>query len=116
MSISKAELATINDIINSELPTKPLSTLTIGRMYIIQAMSIENTQYGKAILVTLEDESEKVTFKTWLPKRITNQLTENQVCGINSFPKKYSLTYMGRSPAALPGTRTRALVCFNFIE
>lgn len=119
MSISKAEIIAINDIINREmqvLPIKSLSSLTVGRVYVIEAMSLKKTKFGKAILVTLEDEAEKVTFNTWLPKRITDQFNEDQINGIHSSPKKYSMTYMGQSPVTSPGSRTHALVFFNLIE
>lgn len=119
MSISKAELTAINNTINAEmeiLPTKTLSTLTIGRTYVIEAMSIKKTKFGKAILVTLDDKIEKVKFKTWLPKRIADQFQEDQVCVIHSSPNKYSMMYMGQSIATLPGSRTRSLVVFNLME
>lgn len=84
MSIYKNELTSINDTINREIevvPIKTLTSFTFDRAYVNEAMSIK--KFGKAILVTLEAKTKKVTFKTWLSKRITDQFKVYPVSGIH---------------------------------
>lgn len=36
-------------------------------------MTIKNMRFGKAPLVTVENRTEKMRYKTWLPKRAIDQ-------------------------------------------
>ena len=117
MAVSKKDLENINEIINSEVKifeTKSISTLIVGRSYVIESMCISTTRFGKAIMVLLFDDIAKETFKSWLPKRVVEQFKEDIVTGINSSPGKYSLTYLGQTP--LPGSKSRSMISFNLIE
>lgn len=45
-----------NYIINSGMETRVLSTLNVGKISIIQSMFVQETAFGEALLLTLEDE------------------------------------------------------------
>lgn len=64
MFISKVDLATINSNRENEiLLTRTLSTLSVGRAYVLEEMSIKNPRFGIALLVTLEDETAKCVYQ-----------------------------------------------------
>lgn len=109
-------LAELNKIINQDMEIiqqRAISSLILNKAYIIKNLVIVNTRFGKSALVTLFDESENSSFKSFLPKRITEHLTENIIKEINSSDTKYTLTYLGQSPPFYSGARTRSLLKFD---
>ncbi|MVN24209.1 hypothetical protein GO639_03340 [Staphylococcus aureus] len=119
MSVSKVDLNKINNLIVQEveiLEQKALSSLPIDEVYIIKNMSTYSTRFGKSILLTLQDVSNDKLFKTWLPKRISLQFSDDDISCINSSGGKYTMVYLGQSQQSFAGMKTRSLVKFNMIE
>ena len=79
---SKDILLEINSMINKEyeiLEQKKFTTLTVRMSYQIKNINFLTTRFGKAILATLHDSVNDATFKTFLPKRVAETLTEHTV-------------------------------------
>jgi hypothetical protein len=119
MSISRETLDEINKVVSKDvefIERRKISNLDMGKVYIIKKMVSLVTRFGKTILVTLLDESENITFNTFLPKRVAETLTENLVDVMNGSDGKYTLTYLGQSKQVFAGNNTRALVSFGCVE
>lgn len=119
MSISQQTLADINNMINKDvefIERRKLSALTVGEPYMLKKISLITTRYGKSIVVTLYDRTHDVTFETFLPKRVTETLSEDIVESMGKLSDKYTLTYLGQSPHVYSGGNTRALINFGFVE
>jgi hypothetical protein len=104
-SSNKDVVSKINSMINKEyafLEQRKFTTLTVGMNYIIKNINFLNTRFGKAIVATLYDQDDvnSVIFKTFLPKRVAETVTENFIELINNQDGKFTLTYLGQSPRA----------------
>ncbi|KAJ8974987.1 hypothetical protein NQ317_003176 [Molorchus minor] len=78
-------------------------------------MLLLDTRYGKAILVHLFDESANITFKSFLPKRVTEHLKADLMDKINLPEAKYTLTYLGQSQSSFGG-KEKSLLKFDLKE
>lgn len=117
MSISKNTFEQINKKLEEiELvERKSISSLTVGKIYIIKNMVSMTTRFGKTILATLHDKTSNLTFQSFLPKRVVQTFTDDLVQLINKFDDKYYLCYLGQS-SVLAGGNTRALLNFGVLE
>jgi hypothetical protein len=119
-AISRQRLIEINNMINKDvelIERKKFSNLIVGRMYIIKKIVFMTTRFGPAIVVTLFDSLDNVTFQTFLPKRVVETLSEDMVKTMNSSPDdKYTLTYLGQSTTVYSGGKTKALLNFGILE
>lgn len=119
MAVSKINLTSINNNIvqNDEiLEKRSISSLTLFKAYIIKKLLMLNTRFGKTVSATLFDASVNTTFKSFLPKRVTDQLTEDIINEINVSNGKYTLTYTGQSLPIYAGAKTRSLIKFDIME
>lgn len=119
MAVSNITLAKLNDIINQDmeiLEKKAISSLIVNKPYIIKQLLMLSTRFGKAILVTLFDENANTTFKSFLPKRVTEYLNEETINKMNLSDSRYALTYLGQSSPMFPGAKTRSLIKFELID
>lgn len=117
--MSQVDLEKINAVINKPIEVfeqRVISTLPIAKPFPISNMLVRTTRFGRSILLTLYNESENEFFKSWLPKYIADQFSDNDVNSINHSSGKYTLTYIGQGGPVSAGTRTRTLVKFDFIE
>lgn len=62
-----------------------LSTLNVGKTYVLANMSNKNRNFGNSLLCSSEDEIVKVKFTTQLPKQTADHYQE-QVSTILSSP------------------------------
>lgn len=109
-------LADINNNINKlsePILRKPLTSLDVGKAYVIKHISCINTRFGKSIVVELLDGSESHT--TYLPKRTVDIFNEDVLKEINKSDGKYTLTYLGQSDALYAGGCKRSLLKFDFL-
>lgn len=117
MDVSKSELYELNEMINRNvcLEQKSISSLVINKGYLIKKMFVLDTRYGKAILAHLFDDGENKTFKSFLPKRVTDHLKIDLINKMNSSDAKYTLTYMGQS---IPNSCGKAgsLIKFDIVQ
>lgn len=119
MSISKAELEVLNDAINKEeeiYDQVSISSLLINHAYLMKNISICNTKYGKAVLVVIFDDINNITVKSWLPKKVSDHLTENIVKQLGSSDSQYTITYLGQSIPLFHNAKTHSLISFDVIE
>nr|XP_023030441.1 uncharacterized protein LOC111518269 [Leptinotarsa decemlineata] len=87
MPVSKVYLQKINVNIQEVevLEQRVLSSLPINEAYVIRNMTLFSTRFGKSILLTLEDvRNNNKLFKTWLPKQISMQFSDDDITCINS--------------------------------
>ena len=111
-------LLTLNDRINENveiLEQKSISALILNKVYVIKKMLVLNTRFGKSILVHLFDENTNTTFKSFLPKRITELLNAFFIEEINSSDGKYALIYLGQSSPMYVGAKPRSLIKFELV-
>ena len=115
MSISKQTLTEINDLISKDefVERRKVSTLIVGRIYVIKKINCMATRFGKSIVVTLYDPTENATFESFLPKRVVETLTDDTVEKMNKASGQYSLTYLGQSSNVVAGGNSRALLNFG---
>lgn len=116
---SNITLSQLNSIINQDveiLEQKPVSSLSINQAYIIKNISVLKTKFGRALLVTLFDESANTTFRSFLPKRVTEHLQDDLVDKINLSGSKYTVTYLGQSLPVFKGAKSKSLLKFDIIE
>jgi hypothetical protein len=117
---SKNILLQINGMINKEyeiLEQKKFTTLTVGMSYPIKNIKFLPTRFGKAIVATLYDSVNNVTFKTFLPKRVVETLTEYHIDAMNNSDGKYTVIYLGQSPNQIGGVdKSKALLNFGYLE
>jgi hypothetical protein len=120
MSISKSDLEALNSDINRETPIyeqKPLNSLIIGKPYIIHSISSVNTRYGKCIVTILaEDDKGGSLFRCWLPKRLTEKMSDEVIERMNKSDVKYSLTYLGPSSVKSQNVKPKSLLNFGMLE
>lgn len=112
-------LAIINENINSNhdvFECKSLTSLIINKPYIIKKMCVLNSRYGRCILTILLDSNLNNTFKTFLPERVLETLTDNIIATINASQGKYTLTYEGQSIPLATGRRPKSLIKFDTIK
>ena len=112
------DLLTLNKLINEStevLEQKSISSLISNKVYVIKKMVVLNTRFGKSILVNLFDESTNTTFKSFLPKRITELLNAFFIEEINSSDGKYGLIYLGQSSPIYIGSKPRSLIKFELV-
>ena len=76
-------------------------------------MSVINTRFGKSIVVNLLEESTIATFKSFLPKRVVDLISEDIISKINSSNGKYTLTYLGLRPPMYVGAKPGVMVRFG---
>ena len=75
----------------------PIDTLEVGRRYLVTHAQRQKTQYGPAILVTLQiDPTNNVG--VFLPKRFTDVFRHSDIELINNSTRAYHLVYHGRYP------------------
>lgn len=113
MAISELDLLALNAMINEStdvLEQKPISSLIINKAYIIKKMSMINTRFGKSIIVNLFEESTITTFKSFLPKRVVEHISEDLIEKINLSGGKYTLTYLGQRPPMYVGAKSSAMI------
>lgn len=111
-------LLTLNERINENieiLEQKSISSLILNKAYVIKKMLVFNTRFGKTILVNLFDEITNTTFKSFLPKRITELLNAFFIEEINSSDGKYALIYLGQSSPMYVGAKPRTLIKFELV-
>jgi hypothetical protein len=117
--MSRSDLELLNLSINKENPVmeqKLLSTSIIDKPYLLVNISSINTKYGKCILTTLaEDSNGDVLFKCWLPKRVTNSISDELIEKMNKSDSKYSLTYLGKSVMKNSNIQSRSLLKFDIL-
>lgn len=116
MAISEIDLLALNELINQDsqvLEHKPISSLTINKSYIIKKMLPVNTRFGKSIVMHLFEESTITTFKSFLPKRVVDNLSEDIIDQINSSNGKYTFTYLGQRVPAYVGAMPSSIVRFD---
>ncbi|VEN54040.1 unnamed protein product [Callosobruchus maculatus] len=119
MSVSASELHEINNKINCELDNKilfrTLSSLTVNKAHTIKNLSPVKSKFGECLVATLlEDNANE--FKVWLPKRVSAHMSEAVIEEINESQNKYLLTYIGQSSPKTPGTRSKCLMKFDYIQ
>ena len=115
MSISKQTLTEINDLISKDefFERRKISTLTVGKIYVIKKINSVATRFGNSIVVTLHDATDNATFETFLPKRVVETLSEDTIETMNKASGQYSLTYLGQSSNVIAGGNSRALLNFG---
>ena len=119
MSIVKEILDKINLVLTKDvefIEMRKISTLDVGKIYLIQGIKILNTRFGRAILVILYDEGNNLTFQSFLPKRVSDTLTDDTVKIINEAGGKYTLTDLGQGTKVFSGNVTKILLNFGYIE
>lgn len=118
MEISLSTLSELNNLINREMESveqRRLSSVTVDKPYVIKKLTVVNSRFGKVILAHLFDDSSNTTFKSYLPKRVTEYLDVGIMDKINSSDLKYTLTYLGQDQPSFVGGKSRALVKFGLI-
>jgi hypothetical protein len=120
MSISKTDLEKINRVVGSDVEVKmfdqkKISELTVGEAYIIEKIHSFNTRFGKAVIVRLYDKSANNIFESFLPKRVAETLSDEDMSCINQSMGKYTLTYLGQGSRVFYG-HTRSLLKFSCLE
>lgn len=111
-------LLTLNERIIEDtevLEQKPISSLTLNKVYVIKKMLMLNTRFGKSVLVNLLDEGTNTTFKSFLPKRVAELLNVSLIEEINASDGKYALIYLGQSSPMYVGAKSRSLIKFEVI-
>jgi len=117
MTASNDIVVEINNMLNKDfnyLERKKISSLKINEAYLIRKLVPMVTRFGKTILATLYDKTDDVVFETFLPKRIAEIITENNINIMNS-SHKYTLTYLGQSSHSYAG-HTKSLLNFGCLE
>lgn len=118
MEVAQINILELNDKVNQieeNLDRKAFCSLSKNKAYIIKKLSLLNTIFGKCILAILYDEAEKCTFKTFLPKRVTEYINSDSIHQINSSAVTYTLTYLGQSTSSIAGVKSRALLKFGLL-
>ena len=77
----------------------PLHTLEQNRHYPVLFACRLNTQYGSAVLLTLQT-GENVNVKIYLPKRYADLIEDDHIEEINTGRKNYKLLYLGKAGSA----------------
>lgn len=120
MSIPQQSLTEINNMINKDnvFPeTRRLVTLKVGQAYMIKKLVYLATRYGKKLVATLCASADDAIFQTFLPNRVSEALTAENVEIMNSSSGKYTLTYLGRDTNNESSkTIARAIINFGYLE
>lgn len=119
MHISKEILNDINNKLAKDvefLENRKISTLDVGKIYIIKQMTSMNARFGRAIVVVLHDTRENVTFQSFLPKRAVETVSDEIVQIMNDSDGKYTLTYLGQGTRVFSGNNTKTLLNFGYLE
>lgn len=109
----------INNLLNKEIEfaeRRKITSLRVGEAYIIKKMASLTTRFGKAILVTLYDQTLNEAFESFLPKRVVETLAEDTVETMNKSEGKFTLTYLGQSSHVFSGGVTKTLLNFGMLE
>lgn len=117
--ISKAELEILNETINKEeeiYDQVSISSLLVNHAYLIKKLNMFTTKYGKAVLVVFFDDVNNVTLKSWLPKKISELLSDEFVKKLSLYDSKYTITYVGQSIPLFKDSKTYSLIRFDIIE
>lgn len=118
--VSEINLASINENINNShydvYECKPLTTLTINKPYTIKKMQVLNSRYGRCLLAILLDTNLNSTFKTFLPERVLETLTDDIIAKINCSQGKYTLAYEGQSIPLAMGRKPKSLIKFDIVK
>lgn len=118
MALSCEDLNKINNNINSDfenISLRQFTSLEINRPYLIFTLSMMNSRYGKCVLATLFDDNDR-KFKCFLPKRVVEHLSEENLSKINFTQAKYTLTYIGQSKPLFKDAKCRPLLKFGLLE
>lgn len=118
MSLTKQFFDGLNEQINKDvefLECRKFAALDVGVIYLIKSLDPVNTRFGKSIIATLLDPIHNIAFQTFLPKRISETLTNDVIDNINISSEKYTLTYLGQSSNPVGGL-SRSLVNFGLME
>lgn len=119
MESPSAVLADLNKVSSQGaeiLELRSISSLNVNKAYIIKRMSVFKTRFGKSCLVHLFDEGENINFKSFIPKRIAECISDDIVEKINSSPDGYTLSYLGQSAPIFEGAKTSSLIKFDRSE
>lgn len=115
--MAQAQIDTLNKLLGewgTALDQRELKSLVVGQHYIIKAIIVKDTRYGKCLLVHLIDRSSLELFQCWLPRRIFELMPTEVINTINnSAAGQYALTYLGEKPCF--GSCTRSHVRFEFV-
>uniref|UniRef100_A0A0A9XDJ0 Flap endonuclease 1 n=2 Tax=Lygus hesperus TaxID=30085 RepID=A0A0A9XDJ0_LYGHE len=82
---------------------RSVDSLTLDTPYAVTKMMWTQTKYGPAVQFHLQEltEGQQIeggdTFRVYLPRRISNVLTENEVEKYNASQMVYTLVYRGKS-------------------
>lgn len=119
MALSIDDLNKINNDINGEfddIPRRSISSLEIDVPYLIKKLSFINTRYGKCVLAVLCDQKCNTNFKCFLPKRVTEHITEDILSKINLSWEQYTIAYIGQNKSTLKDAKSKALIKFGIIN
>lgn len=119
MSVSRQTLAELNNTINKDvelMERRKISSLDVGKIYVIKKILFVPTRFGKSIIATLFDSSDNVTFQAFLPKRVVEMLSEDTIKMMNNSDGKYTITYLGQSSTVHSSGNTRSFLNFGMLE
>lgn len=119
MALSIDDLNKINSNINgdfNDIARRSIASLDINTPYLIKKLSFVNSRYGKCILAVLFDQKDNSDFKCFLPKRVTEHISQDSLEKMNSSWEKYTITYIGQSEPTFKDAKCKALIKFGIIN
>lgn len=114
--MAQAQIDTLNKLLGewpALLDQRELRSLVRDQIYVIKAIIVKDTRYGKCLLTHLIDRNSLELFQCWLPKRITNLVSDEIITTINASEGQYALIYLGEIPCF--GAKTRSHIRFDLV-